>query len=110
MNHLAQLSGTDLDIISGKTGLVWNPSAGFGPIVGGMLPYVFGGAGIALIFYIVFSGYAFMTSKGDPRAVEAAKTQLTYGITGFIIIFVAYWVVQILGTILGIRAINNIFS
>jgi hypothetical protein len=50
-----------------------------------------------------------MTSKGDPRAVEAAKSKFTYAIIGFVIVFMAYWIVQILGTILGIQAINSIF-
>lgn len=59
------------------------------------LPYVFGLAGIILFVYIVWGGFDFLTSMGDPKKAEAGKNKITYAILGFIIIFVAYWIVQL---------------
>lgn len=39
---------------------------------------------------ILFSGVQFLTSKGDPKALEAAKARLTYTIIGLVIFALAY--------------------
>jgi len=60
-------------------------------------------AGIALFLFIVVSGFKFMTSGDDPKAKDSAKGQLTSAIIGFVIIFSAYWIVQIVASIFGIE-------
>jgi len=80
-----------------------------GEIVSGLLPYLFAGAGLFLLLYLIFGGFQLMTSGGDPKKMQEAKGKLTNALVGFIIVFVAYWLVQIVGTILGIEAITNIF-
>jgi hypothetical protein len=64
-------------------------------LVTNALPYVFGMAGIILFIYIVWGGFDFMTSMGDPKKAESGKNKITYAILGFVIIFVAYWIVQL---------------
>ena len=81
----------------------------FGQIVVAVLPYIFTTAGVALLVYLIFGGISMMLSRGDPKALEAAKAKITGALTGFIILFISYWIVQIVGKILGIEAINNIF-
>lgn len=80
-----------------------------GDVVSASIPYVFGFAGFALLIYIVFAGYTLLTSKGDPKAVAAAQANLTTSIIGFIIIFASYFIVQLVGQILGISQIESIF-
>jgi hypothetical protein len=80
-----------------------------GEIVSGLLPYLFAGAGLFLLLYLIFGGFQLMTSAGDPKKMQEGKGKLTNAFVGFIIIFIAYWLVQIVGTILGIEAITNIF-
>lgn len=111
MNYLTQSAPTadQLDKIGGSTGFKYT-STTIGQIVGDSLQYVFAFAGFALIIFIVLSGYSLMASKGDERAVAAAKAKLTYGITGFLIVFVSYWIVQIVGAILQIDIIKNTFK
>jgi len=81
-----------------------------GSIVSGFLNYLFPLAGILLLLYLIFGGFGLMTSGGDPKAVQSAKSKITNALVGFLIIFAAYWIVQILGTVLGIEAITNIFG
>lgn len=83
---------------------------GLGPVVTSAVVYVLYFAGFALTIYIVLAGFAILTSRGDEKALAAAKSKLTYGIAGFFIVFSAYWVVQIVGRILGISIIQTIFQ
>jgi hypothetical protein len=107
MNYLA-LTGADLDAIS-PPGFLYK-GTGIGPVVTSAVVYVLYFAGFALTIYIVLAGFAILTSRGDDKALAAAKAKLTYGIAGFFIIFTAYWVVQIVGQILGITIIQTIFK
>lgn len=107
MDYLA-LTGSDLDNIS-PPGFAFKGGT-IGQVVGAAVPYVFYLAGFALAVYIVFSGFSLITSKGDERALAAAKAKLTYAITGFLIVFSSYWIVQIIGRILNIQKIIDIFG
>jgi len=81
-----------------------------GEIVSGLLPYLFAGAGLLLLLYLLLGGFQLMTSGGDPKKTQEAKGKITNALVGFIIVFVSYWLVQIVGTILGIETITNIFK
>lgn len=81
-----------------------------GGIVSALVPYLFGLAGILLLIYLIWGGFGLMLSKGDPKAVEGAKSKITNAVIGFVIIFVAFWLVQILGQIFGIEQFKNIFG
>ena len=89
-----------------------SPSTGdpLGEIISALLPYLFAGAGLLLLLYFIFGGLSLMLSRGDPKAVQSAKDKITSAVIGFIIVFVSYWLVQIVGIILGIEAIQTIFK
>ncbi len=61
-------------------------------------------AGIALFLFIVIAGFKYMASGDDPKAKDGAKGQLTSAVVGFVIIFGAYWIVQIISAVFGIEA------
>ena len=81
-----------------------------GSILDAMTPLIFGFAGFGLLLMIVSSGFTLLTSAGDAKAMEKGKKGLTNGIVGFVIIFVAYWLVQIAGIVFGIEGIGEIFK
>ena len=85
-------------------------SGNLGDIVGALLPYLFAGAGILLLLYLLYGGISLMLSGGDPKAIQSAKDKITGALVGFIIVFASYWLVQIVGKILGITAIQDIFK
>lgn len=64
-------------------------------LVNNAIPILFSIAGILLLLYLIWGGFDFLLSMGDPKKAEAGKGKITNAIVGFIIIFVAYWVVQI---------------
>jgi len=82
----------------------------FGQIVVAVLPYIFTAAGIALLVFLIFGGISMMLSRGEPKALEAAKAKITGALTGFIILFISYWIVQAVGLILGVSQITDIFK
>jgi hypothetical protein len=81
-----------------------------GSIVSRIVPLLFLIAGISLLIMIVVSGFTFLTSGGDPKKMEQGKNQLTYAVVGFVIIFAAFWLVQILGAMLGLESLTNLFG
>ena len=85
-------------------------SASLGEIVGKTLGYVFAAAGVGLLLMIISSGFTLMTSAGDPKKMTQGQQRLTNAIVGFLLVFAAFWIVQIMGTILGWQGIINIFG
>lgn len=80
-----------------------------GSIISTAIPFVFAFAGIGLLLMLLGAGFSFLTSAGDAKKLEAAKQRLTYAVVGFLIIFVAYWLVQIAGVVFGLPEIGDIF-
>jgi len=85
-------------------------SLSIGGLISAFLPYLFAGAGLLLLLYFIYGGLSLMLSRGDPKAVQSAKDKITSAVIGFVIVFASYWIVQIIGRILGIEAITNIFQ
>lgn len=54
------------------------------------LTAVFGAIGIALFIMLLIGGFKYLTSGGDPKAMESAKSTLTYAIIGIVLAACAY--------------------
>jgi uncharacterized membrane protein len=79
-------------------------------LISKIIPYIFTIAGILLLIFFIASGFQFIFAAGDPKKMESAKAHITTALIGFIIIFVSYWLVQILGRIFNIPSIISIFQ
>lgn len=77
-----------------------------GALLSEALKYAFPLAGIILFFVIIFSGYGFLTSAGDPEKTKKNQGMLVSAIIGFFIIFLAYWLMEILEKIVGIKVLG----
>lgn len=49
---------------------------------------------IALFIMLVIGGFKFLTSGGDPKATESAKSTMTYAIVGLVVIIGSYLVLR----------------
>lgn len=78
-------------------------------VVSAFVPYLFGIAGIILFLYFIWGGFGVMFAQGDPKAAASAQGRITTAIVGFVIIFVAYWLVQLLGRVFGLDQFQTIF-
>lgn len=65
-------------------------------VVNMALPLVFSIAGIMLLAFLIWGGFDYLTSMGDAKKAEAAKGKITSALIGFALIFLAYWLVQII--------------
>lgn len=86
--------------------LLADPNLSIGLIVSKAFTYVFTIAGLLLLFLLISGGFQLMTGANDPKAKEAASKKITNAFIGFIIIFVAYWLVQIIEVVLGISILK----
>lgn len=63
-------------------------------------------AGLAFLIYFIIGALNWVTAGGDAKKVDTAKSYMTNGGIGMIIIVAAYAIVWIVGTVLGIRILN----
>lgn len=71
-------------------------------VVNNSLTFVFAIAGILLLLYLIWGGFDYLTSMGDPKKAEAANKKISSAIIGIIIIFISYWIVQLAEYLLNI--------
>lgn len=64
-------------------------------LVNNSLTYLFAIAGILLLLYLIWGGFDYLTSMGDPKKAEGANKKISSAIIGIIIIFISYWIVQL---------------
>ncbi len=110
MNNLAVNIGQQF-LRGGTTGPVQNGPflqlSGIASLITLFLNIIFAIAGIILLFFFIMGGIGMIGSAGknDPQKAEQAKKTITSAVIGFIIVFVSYWIVQLIGTLFGITGI-----
>jgi len=63
----------------------------------------------ALFIMLVTAGFKYLTSAGDPKALEGAKKTLTYAIGGFVVLVFSFLVIKIIETFTGLdTSVTNI--
>lgn len=60
-------------------------------------------AGVITLFLFIFGGYSIISGAGQKSPERAAKGRqaITWAVIGFVLIFAAYWIIQILEAITG---------
>jgi len=100
--------------IQGPLGSLGGSSIGSNPTIGSVLsaavPLIFAFAGLGLLLMLLSAGFTFLTSAGDVKKMEKGKQQLTNALTGFFIVFAAYWIVQLIGIVFGLQSITSVFK
>lgn len=74
------------------------------------IPWIFAFAGLLLLVYLIYGGFHLMTSGGDPKGIAEGKAKVTNAILGFVIVFIAFWLVQIIARVLGLTTVVTIFG
>jgi len=108
MHTLAQsltLPGSTTSI----TGPLGSSPVSIGSIITNAYQFILPIGGIALLVMIIIAGFSLLTSAGDAKKMEQGKQRLTYAVIGFIVVFIAYWLTQLMGVIFGIEDIGRIF-
>jgi len=64
-------------------------------------------SGLVALVLFIYAGATYITSKGDPAKVENAKKTMTYAILGLVLIFLSFFIVQLISTLTGVEQIAN---
>ena len=84
-------------------GIVNLNSTNLGEIVSNVLKYVYPFAGLCLFVMLIWGGITLMTAAGDPAKSKSGYGKISAGLIGFLIIFISYFVTQLIEVILGIK-------
>lgn len=76
--------------------------------VSAILPNIFVIVGLVLLFLIIGGGIGLITSAGNPEAQQKSKGVITNALLGFLLVFAAYWIIQIIQVITGIGILKDI--
>ncbi len=71
------------------------------------IPLAFVGSGLILLFLLIGGGFSIIASGGNAKTVEQGKNQIAGAVIGFLLIFAAYWIIQIIQTITGVQIFNS---
>lgn len=63
-------------------------------------------AGVVALILIILSGIKFITSGGDAKQVEGARKTLTYAVIGLVVIFLSFFIINIISEITGASCIK----
>ncbi|MFH1547399.1 MAG: hypothetical protein ABIC57_02845 [bacterium] len=71
-------------------------------VINRVLPIVYGVAGVALFGYLIYAGFTWLLSSGDPDKLRKAQDTMLNAVIGLGIILLAYFGTRVIGGILGL--------
>ncbi len=71
------------------------------------VPLAFIVAGLIFLFLLIGGGFAIIASGGNAKNMEQGKNQIVTAVLGLVVIFAAYWIVQIVELITGVQIFNS---
>lgn len=80
-----------------------------GTLLNQLLRYFIPLSGMVLLLFLIYGGYKIMFSGGQPAKISEGKDIIVGALIGFTIIFVAYFLIQLVGIIFGISIFSTIF-
>lgn len=103
LNLLAQVDFDAIKPTAFPSGSFAAEAETLGEVISQIIPYIYIIAGLILFGLLIMGGFSFLTSGGDPKKVEAAQGKITHAVVGFLIIFLSYWLAQLLEILFDIQ-------
>jgi len=102
VNHLSQVP------IGPTFNSPFGQGKGFADLVSIILSTAITISGVLLLFLLIFGGISIIigAGKGDPEATARGKAAATAAVIGFGVIFVSYWIIQIVEYVTGYAILN----
>ena len=99
------LAAENIDILPGDNfeGLA---DLTFGGIVSGLINLTMIIVALVFFFMLVLGGIKWITSQGDKTNVETARNQITNALIGLAIVFAAWAIMKLIGTLFGVDLFN----
>ena len=96
---LSPKSGSSLSGLSNLT---------VGGIVSGAISLILILVALVFFFILVIGGLKWITSGGDEKKVAAARAQITNALIGLVIVFAAWAIMKLIGSVFGIDILGNL--
>lgn len=80
----------------------------FGGIVGSAVQLLFAIAVVAALFYLIYGGFRWLISTGDKAKVTEAREHIVAAIIGLVVIFLSYFIINLLLGFFGVGNLSNI--
>jgi len=77
-----------------------------GPLFQNLIFWALALSGVVALFFIIFSGFKYITSGGDPKQLEGARHTLTYAIIGLLVIFFSFFIINLIAETTGVECIK----
>jgi len=77
-----------------------------GGVIGGLVRLLLVIVVLVFFFVLVLGGVRWITSRGDKAEVEGARNQITHALIGLVIIFVAWAIIQLVGTLFDVNLLQ----
>ena len=71
-------------------------------IVGGLVNFSIVIAALVFFFMLIYGGVKWILSQGDEAKVKAARGHVTHALVGLAIVFAAWAIVKLIGTVFGV--------
>lgn len=62
-------------------------------------------AGVILLFVLIWGGYDYLLSQGNPEKIKSAQGKITTGIIGFVLLIISYLMVNLIAKIFGLTGL-----
>ncbi len=80
-----------------------------GKLISTLLPNIYILAGLLLFLLLIFGGFGIIMGAGggDPQKTGQGTKAVTAALIGFLIIFLSYWIIQIIEVITGFKIFES---
>jgi hypothetical protein len=108
-NLLAQATTIDLRGANGGTAGDFRKLGDikFGSIISASISLILIVAAILFFFMLVIGGIKWILSGGDKGATEAARNQITAALIGLVVVFAAWAIANLIGSLFGIAIFSG---
>lgn len=63
---------------------------------------------IFALFFLIWGGITWITSGGDKEKVDKAQKTIVMAVAGLVLIFLAFVIINFIGTLLGVDSLSNL--
>ncbi len=72
-------------------------------VVNALVVFIIPVASLILLFVLIFGGYSYMMSQGNPEKIKSAQGMITSALIGFALLVFSYLIIKLITTIFGIN-------
>ncbi|KKT30194.1 MAG: hypothetical protein UW16_C0016G0014 [Microgenomates group bacterium GW2011_GWC1_44_10] len=89
-----------------QTAISGNVQSGMGTLLSNLITTITVVGSLAFVIFFTLGGLSWITAGGDKAKVSSAQTQMTQAAIGLIAIVASFFIIGIVGAVLGIDILN----